>query len=173
MIGNNKVVKYLLVLYLAFASSCNNGKYNNTIAPSEMFRIENGEISDYQFEYTDCPLLIIKYGKEDCTVCIAERLEEHCGDYFRDFVKKDHVMIILSPEEEQMNLVTYVVAAKKYNFPVFIVRDKSIYQDIDPKYIRKRMLIVGNTGEILFSTNMSNKKRIQKIVDHYLLFDKA
>ena len=97
---------------MAVVFSCS-GKYEGTTIkiPEKMIKIENGAVSEYEYKPTGKPTLIIYYGQDECSVCVAETLEDkykECILHSKETGRYD-VMIIMCPQDEERDMVSYII----------------------------------------------------------------
>jgi len=140
----------------------------NETAPEFSFTTNDGKtvkLSDYKGK-----VILINFFATWCGPCMKE-MPYIQKDLWEKLKKNDTFIIMSFGRDHSQEEVNKFIESKKFTFPIFADKDKSIYNLFATKYIPRNYLIDSNGKVIYASTGFSEKEfeELKATIDKHLI----
>ncbi|MFN7676710.1 TlpA family protein disulfide reductase [Flavobacterium sp.] len=140
----------------------------NETAPEFSFTTNDGKtvkLSDYKGK-----VILINFFATWCGPCMKE-MPYIQKDLWEKLKKNDTFIILSFGRDHSQEEVNKFIETKKFTFPIFADKDKSIYNLFATKYIPRNYLIDSNGKVIYASTGFSEKEfeELKATIDKHLI----
>jgi len=143
---------------------------NEIALPVELTEIKDGHMRSVKMT-TDEPMLIVFYGKDECSSCAINHLNDDLSG-FVDIEQsgKCKVVILFSPSEDDQLDVQDQIREQKFPFPVYVDLYGDFYRinkDF-PSDRRFHSFLLGNDAHPVFVGNPLHGKKLYKVFEKVL-----
>lgn len=140
------------------------------VMPVELTEIKDGHMRSVKMT-TDEPMLIVFYGKDECSSCAINHLNDDLSG-FVDIEQsgKCKVVILFSPSEDDQLDVQDQIREQKFPFPVYVDLYGDFYRinkDF-PSDRRFHSFLLGNDAHPVFVGNPLHGKKLYKVFEKVL-----
>lgn len=137
------------------------------VMPVELTEIKDGHMRSVKMT-TDEPMLIVFYGKDECSSCAINHLNDDLSG-FADIEQsgKCKVVILFSPSEDDVLDVQEQIRELKFPFPIYVDMYGDFYRINEdfPSDRRFHSFLLGTDAHPVFVGNPLHNNELSKIFD--------